>query len=267
VDKREPYLKFWNGYNVVDNYPGADTIAKGFQKWMDLTEAELLKTRFAIRGSTLLASFKVADTYAAVGTDNQRWIAAIYLDKLDRNKIPYYPMSLWKIRSNDILVPTDGTDVGQTYFADAAAQDIGGTDYYFLRRIADWFDFRNSEVNALGDRNGITGVDPIDVDNILQTGWLSIGGRWFEALAMAVDGEWDGTPSADTHLSLKYRFEGWNDFQTMIVSAVDGETWYPFAANAQGKRMQLRFEYSDKQSRPVLHRIILRYKVKPGIKN
>lgn len=268
LDKREPYLKFWNGYNVVDNYAGADTIAKGFQKWMDLDPDELIKTRFAIRGKTLLASFKVADTYAAIGTDNQRWIAAIYLDKLDRNNIPYYPMSLWKIRSNDLLVPTDGTDVGQTYFADAAAQDISGTDYYFLRRIADWFDFRTSEITSLGDRNGITGINAINVDNILQTGWLSLPGeQWFEALFLSVDGEWDGTPSTGTVLNIKYRFEGWTDFATMVVSSVDGITRYPFAHNAQGKRLQLRFEYSDKQSRPVLHRIHVWFKPKPGIRN
>jgi len=266
LDKRAPYLKFWDGYNVIDNYASADTIATGFEKWLDLDD--LLNVRMTTTAKKLYISFKASTTYATTGADGNRWLAVISLDKLDRNNLPYHPMSLWKIRCNDIIVADEGTDFGQVYYLDAAPQTLSGTPYYFTRRIADWYDVRDDVANAFGDGNGITGVDASDVANILQTGWFKYpGNTWFRALIASVDAEWEGTPSTGTTFSIKYRFDGWNSFATLIVSSVDGVKRYPFAGNAQGRRMQLKFEYTDNQSRPILHGLEMWMQIRAGVQD
>lgn len=265
LDKRAPYLKRWNGYNVTDNYKSADTIATGFEKWLDLSDA--LNVRMTATKEKLFISFKARPTYASVGTDGQRWLAVVSLNKLDRNNLPYHPMSLWKIRTNDIIHVDEGTDFGQVYYTDAATQTIGGTPYYFLRRICDWYDTISSEANAMGDRNGITGTAATNIANVLQTGWLTMPGDvWFEALYASVDASWQGTPSTNTTFNVKYRFEGWSSFQTLVVTAVNGLVRYPFPGNAQGRKMQLRFEYTDNASRPILDALHLWLKAKPGVR-
>lgn len=262
-DKRYPYLKIWNGANIELPH-SYETIAKGLEKWVDLNDA--LNVRMAVQGNNLLISFKAAPTYAKTGTDGQRWIAVINLTRRGQNGLPYHPMSLWKIRANDIISVDEGTDFGQTYFADADAQNVGGTDYYFTRRICDWYDLRGTVADAFGDGNLLTDADATDVDNILQTGWITLP-DWSELMYLSVDGEWEGTPSSGTTLSIKYRFDEESSFQTVVVTAVDGVTRFPVAGNAQGRRIQMRFEYSDNQSRPILHKVILWLKPKPGIKH
>lgn len=268
VDKRYPYLKFWDGYTVVDDYAGAETIAIGFEKWLDKSLAGLLSVRMTATAKKLYVTFLSSPSSTTYNTDGNRWLAVISLDKVDRNNLPYYPLSMWKIRANDIVVADEGTDIGQIYLASADTKTVSGTPYYFLKRIAGWFDIESAPLTAFGDNNGITGTDPDNVVNIMQTGWLSLpGNTWFELMFLSVDGEWEGTPSAGTTLGIKYRFDEESSFQTVTVASVDGVTRYPVAHNAQGRRMQLRFEYSDNQSRPILHELKIWYKSKAGIRN
>jgi len=266
IDKREPYLKAFNGASPITLDPNG-TIEKSFQKWVDYSD--LANIRMAMRDSTLLIDLQVGPTNTATGTDNKRWIAAIDLERRDSSNRLLLPLSMWNIRAADIVTADEGTDFGQVYFADAEPTDIGGTDYYFIKRLYGWYDARGGGA-AYGDGNG-DGLTATAVQNIYRTGWLKLNSdEWKQYKFFKLYAGWEGTVSQNAQLNIKYRCPGWTGFENLYVNAVSdvnpNHQYVPFPLEAQGHMIQLEFRYSDTTSRPIIYACQIQCVDKPGVK-
>lgn len=264
LDKTPPYLKMFNG-SQIETLDPTGSIEKGFQKWLDCSVEELLKTRMDMRNGNLVVSFKAQPAYAVTGTDAKRWLAVVNMTRRNNQGMLYYPFNLWNIQSNDVICSDEGTDFGQTWYSDPVQQTVSGDSRYYVRRIMDWYDVRAGGV-GFGDKRG-TAATPLDVVYFFRTGWLNFGtSDWKEAMLFRLHGEWEGTPSTGAKFYVKYRFEKWTVWQQLEISAVAlYAASIPFPQNAQGKLIQFEFYYSDKQSRPILHHIELSVRRKSGV--
>lgn len=269
IDKRVPYLRLFNG-NQTQSIDPKQTIEKGCERWVDASDLENI--RMDVYGSQLLVAFKVQPTDSNVGTDGQRWIADIELNKKNQYGAPYYPFNMWEIKAKDLSVADEGTDFGLLYFIDSSAQNIGGTDYYFLRRM-----LRNSDVVAggvgFGDKRGITGVTPSNVTYHFRTGYWDLGTDDFKNFQwFYLSGGWDGTPSVNAQLHIRYRFDNETSFtpvptidRELLFDSVQTQRRFPFSGNAQGRLIQFDMQYTDNQSRPILYKISVGFTRRPGI--
>lgn len=262
LSKKPPYLKMSNGSRPV-TLDRNDTLRVGFQRWIDLSD--LSNIRMVLKNNQLLINLKVMPANSDIGTDGKRWIACIDMLHHDRNGINDYPLSMWNILAKDIAVADVGNAYGQCYYIDDEAQDIDGTNYYFVRQMLDWYSISAGGV-GFGDNRNITGENVKSVTNIWRTGQWDCGIDDFKSFKyFMLDGDWDGTPSGTGKLQIKYRCEKWTDWKMMEITAVRLFKEFPFPSDVYGRTIQFEFRYTDTTSRPLLNGIGVKFIPRQGL--
>jgi hypothetical protein len=242
LDKHPPYLFLWDGARV---HP-LDTdrkLTKGIQQWLDFSLSSLTGMRMIVHDDNLMVSF--TSSGKAPGADALKWILVANLTRQNERGLPYFPATVWNLRANDIVVADGSTDFGQIYFADNV------NDY--VRRIYDFWD-----TDPYGDYNDQTGSNPQNITYHLRTGWIGMK-SFFQTTEFWLNADYEGIPLTTDALEIRYRFNGWSEWQTLLVGQVRKIDWIPFPKNAYGREVQFDLIWTTKTARPFLYEMVFKY--------
>ena len=252
LDKKAPYLFLWDGARVhpLDR---DRMLTKGIQQWMDFSAGSLLDMRMAVHEDNLMVSFTASGD--APGADANKWLLVSNLTRQNERGTPYFPSTMWKLRANDIIVADGSTDFGQVYFADNVQN--------YVRRLHDFWD-----VDPYGDYNQ-QGANPAaieanitDITYRLMTGWMGIN-NFFQATEFWLNADYEGTPALTDTLRIRYRFNGWTEWQDLLVGQVRRIDWIPFPKNAFGREIQFDMPWTTQTARPFLYEMVFKYVPRP----
>ena len=248
IDKRPPYLFLWDGARVHE-LDRDRMLTKGIQEWLDFSVNSLSIMRMDIADDSLFVTF--TGSGKAEGSSAGKWMLVINLTRLNNRGIPYFPAVIWDLQANDLVVADHGTDFEQILFTD--------DNENYIRRLSTIWD---PESDQFGDNNNQTGSDADPITYRLRTGWIGIG-EFFQTKEFLLNADYEGTPAASDTLKIRYRFNGWTEWQDLLVGQVRKVDWIPFPKNAFGREMQFDFLWRTATARPFLYDAKVKYILRP----